>query len=102
MNAEEINLEDVIKGIEVAAGVIKKALEDVNWFYRKSDGLLYFYKHKPSVVRENLPFNPVIYKVTPIKGDREQLLPEKNNSLNFIPKNTLIHRDDLEGYKNKD
>ena len=76
--------------------------EEVNWLYRKSNGLLYFYKHKPSVIKTSLPFSPESYEVKRIVGDKETLLPEKDNNLSYIPKNVLIHRDDLGKYKKEE
>ena len=85
--------------------IIKITNENVNWFYRKSNGLLYFYKHKPSVIKTSVPFsllNAANYDVIPIKGEKATLLPEKDNNLSYIPKNVLIHRDDLGKYKKED
>lgn len=99
---EDMKLEDIAKGLELANKLLKILKEEVNWIYRKSNGLLYYYKHKPSVVNESLPFTPATYKVIPIKGDKETLLPEKDNNLSCIPKNVLIHRDDLFKYKKEE
>lgn len=95
---EEMKLEDMLKGIELANKILKTLKEEVNWLYRKSNGLLYYYKHKPSVTKNPLTFVPT-YNVFPIIGDKETLLPEKDNNLSYIPKNVLIHRDDLFKYK---
>lgn len=102
---EEMKLEDMLKGIELANKILKTLKEEVNWLYRKSNGLLYYYKHKPSVIKTSIPFNLVnaaSYDVIPIKGDKATLLPEKDNNLSYIPKNVLIHRDDLGKYKKEE
>lgn len=99
---EEMKLEDMLKGIELANKILKTLKEEVNWLYRKSNGLLYYYKHKPSVIKTSLPFNPESYEVRRIVGDKETLLPEKDNNLSYIPKNVLIHRDDLFKYKKEE
>jgi hypothetical protein len=99
---ENMNLEDIAKFVELATKLSETVREEVNWLYRKPNGLLYFYKHKPSVVKSPLPFNPTSYELRPIIGDKEQLLPEKDNNLSYIPKNVLIHRDDLGKYKKEE
>lgn len=98
---EDMKLEDIAKGLEIANKILKTLKEEVNWLYRKSDGLLYFYKHKPAVTKNPLTLVPT-YNVFPIIGDKERLVPEKNNDLSYIPKNTLIHRDDLGKYNKEE
>lgn len=99
---ENMKLEDIVKFVELANKLSETVKEEVNWLYRKSNGLLYFYKHKPSVIKTSLPFNPESYEVRRIVGDKETLLPEKDNNLSYIPKDILIHRDDLFKYKKEE
>lgn len=70
--------------------------ENMNWFYRKDDGLLYFYKYKPAV-RKSYGISPMLSKadiITPVEDD-EKVFPETNNSLGFVTKGVLMHRDDV-------
>lgn len=99
---ENMKLEDIAEFVELATKLSETVREEVNWLYRKSNGLLYYYKHKPSVIKTSLPFNPASYEVRRIVGDKETLLPEKDNNLSYIPINVLIHRDDLFKYKKEE
>ena len=97
MNSEDRLKEAIVNLLE---GSIKQ-LEEMNWFVRKSNGLLYYYKYKPSVENNQNMFFPSLI-VTPVKGDKGKLFGEKDDTFSFIPKNVLIYRNDLVKYKHKD
>lgn len=70
--------------------------------YRKSDGLLYVYKYKPSIERVGSPLSPLpVFNVKPIKGDKEIVFGESDKTFNYIPINKLVHIDDLPELKKK-
>lgn len=86
--------------LKLVSGVLKETTQ-MNWFVRKSNGMLYYYTYKPSVVNNQNLFFPELV-VTPVNGDKAKLLVEKDDTFSFIPKNILIYRNDLIKYKNKD
>lgn len=96
MTEEELN--QLVEKSKSLVDEVIKHLNDMNWFVRKSDGLLYYYKYKPHVFNKGNMFSLNV-NVMPLPGDKEKIFKEENNRFGFIPKNILIHRDDLYKYK---
>lgn len=71
--------------------------EQVNWYVRKENGVLYGYKYKPNVEVIG-GFLSYRLEVNAVDED-EMLIKEKDKKLDFIPKNKLIFKGDLQSVK---
>ncbi|WP_034538548.1 hypothetical protein [Carnobacterium inhibens] len=79
---------------------MNKKVFGFNWFFRKSDGLLYGYTIKPAVVINNHPLAlaPMLGNVPEVRAtenDKSVLIAEEDNELSFIKINKLYHVTEL-------
>lgn len=95
---EQIDVNEFSEAVNNIVSKVIEEIKDMNWFVRKSDGLLYYYKYKPATINYGNYLFPQL-KIIPVAGDKAILFKEANDAFGYIPKNVLMHRDEIIKHK---